>query len=61
MDTTGAGDSFCGSVAELLSRGLDLSETVKRSVVAAALSTTKHGAQNSMPEISEVDSFLKQI
>ena len=61
VDTTGAGDSFCGSVAALLSRGLDLSETVKRSVVAAALSTTKHGAQNSMPEISEVDSFLKQI
>ena len=61
VDTTGAGDSFCGSVAELLSRDVDLTETVRRSVVAASLSTTKFGAQDSMPTLSEVDSFLEQI
>jgi len=59
VDTTGAGDAFCGSLAESLSRGLSLLESVEQSVAAGALSTTRHGAQISMPTRSEVDSFLK--
>ena len=59
VDTTGAGDAFCGSLAESLSRGMSFLESVEQSVVVGALSTTKHGAQISMPSRSEVDSFLR--
>ena len=59
LATTGAGDAFCGSLAEALSRGLSFLEGVEQSVVAGALSTTSHGAQISMPTRSEVDSFLR--
>ncbi len=59
VDTTGAGDAFCGSLAESLSRGLSFLESVEQSVAAGALSTTSHGAQISMPTRSEVDSFLR--
>ena len=58
VDTTGAGDAFCGSMAESLSRGLSFLESVEHSVTAGALSTTTYGAQISMPTRSEVDSFL---
>ena len=61
VDTTGAGDAFCGSVAESLSRGLSFLESVEHSVTAGALSTTTYGAQISMPTRSEVDSFLGEI
>ena len=61
VDTTGAGDAFCGSMAESLSRGLSFLESVEYSVTAGALSTTTHGAQISMPTRSEVDSFLGEI
>jgi ribokinase len=59
VDTTGAGDAFCGSVAESLSRELSFLESVERSVTVGALSTTCHGAQLSIPTRSEVDSFLE--
>ena len=58
VDTTGAGDAFCGSMAESLSRGLSFLESVEYSVTAGALSTTTYGAQISMPTRSEVDSRL---
>ena len=61
VDTTGAGDAFCGSMAESLSRGLSFLECVEYSVTAGALSTTTYGAQISMPTRSEVDSFLGEI
>ena len=44
VDTTGAGDAFCGSMAESLSRGLSFLESVEYSVTAGALSTTTYGA-----------------
>ena len=61
VDTTGAGDAFCGSMAESLSRGLSFLESVEYSVTAGALSPTTYGAQISMPTRSEVDSFLGEI
>ena len=61
VDTTGAGDAFCGSMAESLSRGLSFLESVEYSVTAGALSTTTYGAQISMPTRSEVDSLLGEI
>ena len=59
VDTTGAGDAFNGGLAVALARGDDLANAVKFANSAAALSTTRTGAQPSMPTLDEVKSFLQ--
>lgn len=49
VDTTGAGDAFCGALAEALSRGRPLVDAARWAALAGALATTQHGAQDSMP------------
>lgn len=61
IDTTGAGDAFCGSLAEGLSKGLTLLDATEVAVVAGALATTKNGAQPSMPNIEEVNLLLEVV
>ena len=49
VDTTGAGDAFCGGLADAVARGEDLEEAVRRAVVVGALATTRVGAQTGFP------------
>ena len=65
-DTTGAGDTFCGSVLNyVLEHGIEdlceenLKEMLTFANAAASLITTKKGAIRSMPEKSEVEAMLK--
>jgi ribokinase len=55
VDTTGAGDTFCGVLASGLATGMDLAAAVRRANVAAALSVQRHGAQASMPTRAEIE------
>jgi ribokinase len=55
VDATGAGDAFCGGLADALARGLDLVEAVRWAVRVAGLATTAWGAQPSMPSQTEVE------
>jgi len=55
VDTTGAGDTFCGYLAAGLAAGLSLERAARRGCVAAALSTTRPGAVPSIPNAAEVD------
>jgi len=57
IDTTGAGDTFNGSVVAFWSSGLP--EAVRRGCAAAALSVTKPGAQGGMPTLAELNAFLE--
>lgn len=59
VDTTGAGDAFNGGLAIALARGNSLTEAVKFANAVAALSTTRPGAQSSMPSANEVEAFLR--
>lgn len=59
-DTTGAGDTFNGAFAVELARTLNIEVAVKFANAAAALSITKLGAQQGMPDRQEVVSFLKK-
>lgn len=61
VDTTGAGDCFCGALAQSLARGAALAEAVGYAVTAAALSTTGPGARGALPEDAAVRALLPQL
>jgi ribokinase len=56
VDTTGAGDSFVGSLAFFLGHGLDLPTAMHRASQIAAQSVQKAGAQTSFPHAHELPS-----
>lgn len=49
VDSTGAGDAFCGVLAASLAGGLDLDDAVARASAAGALATEVRGAVPSLP------------
>ncbi|MEU5388849.1 ribokinase [Kitasatospora cineracea] len=55
VDTVGAGDTFCGALADALARGADLPAAAARAVRAASLAVTGLGAQSSMPYAAQLD------
>ena len=59
IDTTAAGDAFNGALAVALGRGEGLESAVRFANAVGALSTTRLGAQPSLPTAVEVDAFLK--
>ena len=54
VDTTGAGDTFVGALADALSRGEALPAAARWAVCAASLSTSSLGATTAMPSSAEV-------
>jgi ribokinase len=54
VDATGAGDAFCGALADALARGSSLLEATRWAVRVAGISTTQRGAQTGMPRREEV-------
>lgn len=60
VDTTAAGDTFCGVLAAELCSGKDLYEGLSVACAAAALATTRAGAQSSIPTRAEVETFLRE-
>jgi ribokinase len=58
VDTTGAGDTFCGAVAAAIDGGIDLPSAVRRAVTAASLATTELGARAAMPTATELEAVL---
>lgn len=58
VDTTAAGDTFCGGVCVALSEGKDLLEAVKFATAASSIAVQRPGAQDSIPHRCEVDKLL---
>jgi ribokinase len=58
VDSTGAGDTFCGVLAAGLARGDALENALRHACAASALACTRPGAQTAIPEQYEVDAFL---
>lgn len=61
VDTTAAGDSFCGALTARLLDGATVSDAVRFAVVAGALATTKAGAQPSIPRRAEIERRLPDV
>jgi len=57
LDTTAAGDTFCGAFCVGLSEGRSIPEAVKLAARAAAITVTRMGAQASIPYRSELSSL----
>jgi ribokinase len=58
VDTTGAGDCFCGALSVALAAGVSLADAVTYAVTAAALSTTGTGARGGLPSDADVRAAL---
>lgn len=59
IDTTGAGDTFCGVLVAKLSQQQTLADALRHASAAAALCCTQVGAQSSVPQAQAVESFLQ--
>lgn len=60
LDTTAAGDTYCGCLAVALAEGKSFREAVRFAGAAAALSVQKMGAQPSTPWRRDIDAFLEK-
>ncbi len=59
VDTTAAGDTFCGVFVAALSRGDTVPNALAAACAAGALACTQAGAQTSIPTHAELVEFLK--
>ncbi|MBR1867673.1 MAG: ribokinase [Clostridia bacterium] len=58
VDTTAAGDTLCGGLVAMLSKGKSLEEAATFGSKAASIACTRKGAQPSIPTYEEVLSFV---
>ncbi|MCK5464668.1 MAG: ribokinase, partial [Bacteroidales bacterium] len=59
LDSTAAGDTFCGAFAvSILNGEQDIISAVRFANAAGALSVTRQGAQTSIPDVKEINQLL---
>ena len=58
VDTTGAGDTFIGTLAAALDLGLPREAAMRRASATSALQVTRRGAAQAIPTAAEVEAFL---
>ncbi|HEX5690148.1 MAG TPA: ribokinase [Roseiflexaceae bacterium] len=58
VDTTAAGDAFCGALAVQLARDSALEDAIRYANAAGALATTVLGAEPAMPRIEAVEQLV---
>lgn len=58
VDTTGAGDTFIGTLAAALDLGLPREAAMRRASATSALQVTRLGAAQAIPTAAEVEAFL---
>jgi ribokinase len=58
VDSTGAGDAFCGALAARLAAGEAMDAAVAFAAAAGALATTTRGAVPSLPHLADVTALV---
>ncbi|MDE0332047.1 MAG: ribokinase [Nitrospinae bacterium] len=61
VDTTGAGDAFCGALSVKLAEGAALADAVRFAVGAGACSVRKRGAQGGLPSRRQILKNQRQV
>lgn len=61
LDTSGAGDVFCGCLAGGLSRGMSVTSALELALAAAAIAVTRPGTLISCPSASEMAVLIDQM
>jgi ribokinase len=61
VDTTGAGDAFCGVLAAWLARGAQPRDAVLAGVAAGTLAVGVSGAQPSLPSLAHIEHMLTRL
>jgi ribokinase len=59
VDTVAAGDAFNGALAAALSEGAALHDSIRFAAAAGALSATRSGAQDSLPNREDIDTLAR--
>lgn len=58
VDTTGAGDTFCGTLVAAMGRGEPLPAALREASAASAIACSRLGAQSAIPTRAEVETLL---
>ena len=58
VDTTGAGDTFCGAFAAAIDRGLGVESALRFAVTAGSLACRSLGAQTGSPTLMQIENAL---
>ena len=58
VDSTAAGDAFCGALAMRMAKGDSLAEAAKYGCAAGSLACTKAGAVPSLPRLPELEELI---
>jgi ribokinase len=61
LDTTAAGDAFCGGLVATLDSGYELYDALRRASAGAGQACRTAGAQNSLPYKEAIDSGLAEL
>ena len=61
VDTTGAGDAYCGTLAAALYSRKNLADAMKLASIAGSLACAKRGAQDSFPYLGEIEENLERL
>jgi ribokinase len=61
VDTSGAGDAFCGALAAALACGADMPEAVRRGVAAGALAVARRGAMGIGVDSEALEQALRDV
>lgn len=60
VDTTGAGDTFLGYFLAAIARGSEQEQALQLASGAAAIQVTRPGAAPAIPDLAEVEQFIKE-
>ena len=61
VDTTAAGDAFCGALAASLASGKPLAQAVRFASCAGACAVTSNGAQPSLPQLADIENMADKF
>jgi ribokinase len=61
VDTTGAGDTFCGNFAAFVVAGLDFEQAIQKAQYASQMKIATKTAQHGMPYLKDLEDYIRVV